>query len=559
MPEGPEPLSQWLAREGAASVERTLTWATQLGAQLLTAGERADVGLELIDVAADGSLVLRAAALEGGARAQVRRLAAVVVELLKGSPPPAAPDAGLWVGVRPSLAKPLAAALAGTGAADVGALLAQLQASGQTAAFVAAQPDTIPSTVPSVAMLPRGRRTGTLLGSYELLDLLGSGGMGEVYRARHARLGREVAVKVLRDEWASTPDVVQRFFQEARVVNDINHPNIVQISDFVDTPGAVFCVMELLPGHSLAHVVQHEGPLALRRIEVLMRQVCQALAAAHARGVVHRDIKPDNIFVLPGDRVKVLDFGIARRLAAGTPQTLQGVVMGTPTYMAPEQAAGRAVDVRADLYSLGVVLYELFTNGSIQLVAAPERLVKTAAGEPLPRALTEVLEECLSLDPSNRPRSVDAVRLAFEPRRSRRGWLVGVAVVGLSAALAIAWWPARVASPSGLDAGVALAVNEVAPPVAPAPPVEPPLDAPPLLDAGRARPSRRSELVKQATRLRARFQRLAAKPGAQLTSIEKEVLRSLTVGIDHATDSELTELISDANKALSEAEGRLNR
>ncbi|MBL8912142.1 MAG: serine/threonine protein kinase, partial [Archangium sp.] len=360
-------------------------------------------------------------------------------------PPPEGPvPSDAWVGLRPELARVLAAALAGTGAADVqalGALLSALRS--DTAAYALGKNDTVQSSNPPAPSAPRateGALAGTTLGSYELIALLGSGGMGEVYRAKHARLGREVAVKVLRPEYAAMPDVVQRFFQEAKVVNDINHPHIVQIVDFVESPQAVFCVMELLRGRSLTRVVKEDGPLPLARIRVLLEQVCDALVAAHARGVVHRDIKPDNLFVTVDaqgvEQIKVLDFGIARRLTADdSAKTRAGMVMGTPSYMAPEQAAGRPVDVRADVYAVGVVLYELLTATSmIDLKAPPTRVDRSALGEQIPDALAKVIEASLSFDPDKRPANIGPLRdaLGGEVTTPKRGRRVTWAVLALA-------------------------------------------------------------------------------------------------------------------------------
>ncbi len=194
---------------------------------------------------------------------------------------------------------------------------------------------------------------GQILGNYQLERLLGEGSMGRVFQARHVRLGRQVALKVLRPQHARDVSFVRRFFQEARSVNQINHEHIVEIFDFVEEVerGHVYCVMELLRGQSLAAVMKEEK-LTLARVQRIGVQVCAALGAAHKVGVVHRDVKPDNLFVIhrggQSDFVKVLDFGVAKILTSeGTHGTLDGTIIGTPTYMAPEQAAGLPVDHRA--------------------------------------------------------------------------------------------------------------------------------------------------------------------------------------------------------------------
>ncbi len=292
---------------------------------------------------------------------------------------------------------------------------------------------------------------GQILGSYQLIELIGQGSMGRVYLARHLRLGRAVALKLLRPEHARNPDLLQRFFQEARTVNQISHEHIVEIFDFVDESagdGRVYYVMELLQGKSLSDLLESE-PLAVSRIAALGVQVCDALEAAHRVGVVHRDIKPDNLFVVkrPGepDYVKVLDFGVAKLtsplegLTRG--QTLEGLIIGTPDYMSPEQARGRAADARSDIYGVGTVLYQLlcgrlpFDGPSLgelltQVVRTPPRALPrhTVAGEPIPEALREVVQRCLEKEPEDRYASMAALGEAlrpfttpgFRPGRSRR-------------------------------------------------------------------------------------------------------------------------------------------
>jgi len=196
---------------------------------------------------------------------------------------------------------------------------------------------------------------GAELGSYKLTSLLGEGAMGRVFKARHMRLGRTVAIKILNPEYAARPDVVKRFFREAKVVNEIDHENIVEVTDFVEVPGLAFLVMELLDGQSLREIVKRrkgKWPPLYRSVAV-MAQVCDALEAAHQKGVVHRDLKPDNIFVIQRagrDYAKVLDFGVAKlHDSLDKHETSAGVILGTPHYMAPEQALGREVDGRADV------------------------------------------------------------------------------------------------------------------------------------------------------------------------------------------------------------------
>jgi len=214
---------------------------------------------------------------------------------------------------------------------------------------------------------------GTRIGTYQITGPLGAGGMGEVYRARDTRLGREVAIKVLPAGVASNPDRLARFEREARAVAGLNHPNIVTLFSVEDEEGVRFLTMELVEGQSLDRVMR-QGGLPLPRVLELSIPLANALVAAHERGVVHRDLKPANVMVTHDDWVKVLDFGLAK-VAAGempaqemsvgatAPAPLSGVgqVMGTVPYMAPEQIRGEAVDASSDLFSFGIILYELST------------------------------------------------------------------------------------------------------------------------------------------------------------------------------------------------------
>ncbi|MDQ3370290.1 MAG: serine/threonine protein kinase, partial [Myxococcota bacterium] len=222
---------------------------------------------------------------------------------------------------------------------------------------------------------------GSTVGSYRIVSRLGIGGMGAVYRAEHTLIGRIAAVKVLHPELTSNRDVVGRFFNEAKATTTIKHPGIVEVFDFGYMPdGQAFIVMEFLDGEPLSSRMRARGRMPEGEAALMMRDVCGALAAAHAKGVVHRDLKPDNIFILPdpeqGERTKILDFGIAKLtdlgLAGSTTKT--GSVMGTPTYMSPEQCRGTGtVDHRADLYSIGCMLYEL--------VAGRPPFINDGAGE----------------------------------------------------------------------------------------------------------------------------------------------------------------------------------
>lgn len=211
---------------------------------------------------------------------------------------------------------------------------------------------------------------GQVLGErYRILERIGEGGMGTVYLCEHVALGRKMAVKLLRPEFCSDEDLVRRFQQEAQAASLIGHEHIVDVIDFGRTPeGSLYFVMEALDGESLAVLLRRERVLSPGRALPILGQICQALAAAHLRGIVHRDLKPDNVFLIHRDNqddfVKVLDFGISKHGA--TPENLRitraGSIIGTPEYMAPEQAAATAVDHRCDIYAFGVLAYEMMTG-----------------------------------------------------------------------------------------------------------------------------------------------------------------------------------------------------
>jgi eukaryotic-like serine/threonine-protein kinase len=214
---------------------------------------------------------------------------------------------------------------------------------------------------------------GAPVGNYLVRSVLGEGGMGIVYLAEHPLIGRRVAIKVIHPDFAENPEAVSRFFTEAQAVNRIGHPNIVDITDYGQTPqGEAYFVMEFLAGESLS-ARQRRAPLGLGEALHVAWQIADALAASHAAGILHRDLKPDNVFLLKQQRdplfVKVLDFGLAKLTgdpgAAGAPghKTRAGTVMGTPHYMSPEQCQGRPdIDARADIYALGIMLFEMVTG-----------------------------------------------------------------------------------------------------------------------------------------------------------------------------------------------------
>lgn len=213
----------------------------------------------------------------------------------------------------------------------------------------------------------------TLDGRYRILGVIGEGGMGIVYEAEHVLIEKRVAVKVLRADFTRKPDVVARFRQEARSASRIGHPNIIDVMDFGQTPsGASYFVMEKLQGEDLAEVLSRECVLAPARAVFLIHQCCRALSAAHNKGIFHRDLKPENLFIVRGEHgaesIKVVDFGVAKMTdlteasPTGRKLTRTGMLFGTPEYMSPEQSKGHVLDHRADIYALGVILYELVTG-----------------------------------------------------------------------------------------------------------------------------------------------------------------------------------------------------
>src|SRR5690349_3053168 len=210
---------------------------------------------------------------------------------------------------------------------------------------------------------------GTQVGAYRVLQLIGQGGMGSVWLAQHEMLGRRAAIKVLHQQFSAQPEIVGRFFNEARAATAISDPGIVQIFDFghhVD--GSAYIVMELLDGDALDKRLLHRGALPVPEALRIMRQVASSLGAAHTRGIVHRDLKPENIYlvrdpeVVGGERAKILDFGIAK-LVGNQGLTQTSTMMGTPTYMSPEQCRGAGqVDQRSDVYAIGCVLFSLISG-----------------------------------------------------------------------------------------------------------------------------------------------------------------------------------------------------
>jgi serine/threonine-protein kinase len=298
------------------------------------------------------------------------------------------------------------------------------------------------------------------LGSYRLGELLGRGGMGEVYKASHRMLARPAAIKLIRPEMLAARDdgaaqlAVTRFRREAEAAANLRSPHTVELYDFgVTADDTIYFVMELLDGMNLEALVRQYGPLPAGRVIHILRQVCESLEEAHVRGLVHRDIKPPNIHIgrvgLRHDFVKVLDFGLVKGVVDKSDghslATAQGMTPGTPSYMAPELALGENVDGRADLYALGCVAYFLLTG---QLVFEADNMLAMVAkhlqatpvppsqrtATHIPAALEQLVMQCLEKNPANRPQSAGALARSLvaiaEPRWSeeqgRQWWQANV-------------------------------------------------------------------------------------------------------------------------------------
>ena len=323
---------------------------------------------------------------------------------------------------------------------------------------------------------------GARLGPYEVIAPLGAGGMGEVFRARDTRLGRDVALKILPDAFAREPDRVARFDREARALASLNHPNIAQVYDTGRDGPFVFIAMELVDGDDLAAILTR-GPIPLTGAIAIARQIASGLEAAHEAGIIHRDLKPGNIKVRDDGTVKVLDFGLAKALDPGTsmgtadammsptmtsPATALGVILGTAAYMSPEQARGKPVDRRADVWAFGVVLFEMLTgrklfardevSDSLAAVLTHQPDLETLPVS-TPPSIRRLLARCLVKERRQRLDSMSAVRLELEdaessniepdaqsPTRASRGrWLLtaGLILAGVGTGWAVStFWSA---------------------------------------------------------------------------------------------------------------------
>lgn len=264
----------------------------------------------------------------------------------------------------------------------------------------------------------------TLAGGYRVVDHIASGSMGEVYRAEQANLGRAVAVKVMSNTLVADPQMVARFNNEARAASSLNHPNCVRVYDYGETPdGRPYIVMELLQGQELAGLLARDRRPPVSRVLDITLQILSALDEAHGLGVVHRDLKPENVFVLPqrggGDLVKVVDFGLAKLRTGATTTASSGLVFGTPEYMAPEQAMAKETDHRTDLYSCGVILFEMLAGRLPFEGATPRELLEkhvyeqpprlsSLAGERASFGADEIADVSLRKDPAERFQSAEA-------------------------------------------------------------------------------------------------------------------------------------------------------
>src|SRR5262245_51204182 len=321
---------------------------------------------------------------------------------------------------------------------------------------------------------------GTKLAHYEITGHLGTGGMGQVYQATDSKLGRSVAIKLLPEAFTHDADRAARFEREARVLASLNHPNIAAIYGVEESGGRKFLVMELVPGDTLAERIKR-GPIPVDESLGIAKQICEALEEAHEKGVIHRDLKLANIKVTPEGKVKVLDFGLAKAFegnpanaALSNSPTLSmaatnaGVILGTAAYMSPEQAKGRTVDKRTDIFAFGAVLYEMLTGRpAFDGDDVGEILARVIEREPdwsrlpskAPPRIHELLRRCMEKDPKKRRRDAGDLRIDIEqalktpeavaaPRSSRTSrWPLVVAAVSVVALGISLWAPWRSEKP----------------------------------------------------------------------------------------------------------------
>src|SRR5208337_3471823 len=322
---------------------------------------------------------------------------------------------------------------------------------------------------------------GTKLGPYEILSLLGVGGMGEVYRARDTRLGRDVAIKVLPASFAENAQSMARFKREAQALASLNHPGIASIFGLEESGGMRGIVMELVEGDTLADRLCR-GAMPLDEVLHIAKQAAEALEYAHDRGIIHRDLKPANVKVTPDGQVKLLDFGLAKAAESDSATsgisnsptsfgaTQVGIILGTAAYMSPEQAKGKPVDRRADIWAFGVLLSEMLTGKPLyEGGTTAEILARVIEREPdlnqlpasMPPRIRELMRRCLTKNPRQRLRDIGEARIALEehlanpeasqpraasavpaappPRTRQLGWLLGGVVLGAFLAGVVFW------------------------------------------------------------------------------------------------------------------------
>ena len=342
---------------------------------------------------------------------------------------------------------------------------------------------------------------GTRLGSYEILAPIGAGGMGEVYRARDTKLDRDVAVKVLPESVAADPDTLARFEREAKAVAALSHPNILAIHDFGMHDGHAYAVMELLEGETLRGKLV-AGPIPRKQAVDYALQVARGLSAAHEKGIMHRDLKPENLFVTKDGHVKILDFGLARRVDVFSPEgetshptvssyTQPGTVMGTMGYMSPEQVRGFPADHRSDIFSFGAILYELLTGAkAFKKDTASDTMAAILRDDPPETAdsvrdaspgLDSIVRHCLEKDRDNRFQSAKDIVFALSegstltfasgirfveppPARQRKAAFISIAAAAillLAVAGVFLWRRPHTSSDEGA-AGEVTAVKRVA-------------------------------------------------------------------------------------------------
>src|SRR5262245_52344109 len=329
---------------------------------------------------------------------------------------------------------------------------------------------------------------GTRIGPYEIVGWLGAGGMGEVYRARDPRLGREVALKLIPETFATDASRLSRFEQEARAAGQLNHPNILAVYDIGTHAGAPYIVSELLDGESIRDRLRG-GPLPTRKAVDYARQIAAGLAAAHDKGIIHRDIKPDNLFITSDGRIKILDFGIAKLTRPGDERsgttssptaTAEGMVVGTAGYMSPEQVRGEAVDARSDIFSVGTVLHEMLTGrppfargtAAETMAAVLNEDPKEPLPSSVPAALARIAARCLEKTREMRFQSARDLAFGLEVlsdtgataspaagRGAPRRWRTtqAVAVVVLTIITAVASWLTWGTSPPSIETRLAKA------------------------------------------------------------------------------------------------------